>query len=43
MARRQKEYNNKNKEKHLETVKNIIKLTTKIIMNIKRREEDRIK
>ncbi len=40
---RQKEYYNKNKEKHLDTVKNIIKLIKKRFMNILKREEDRIK
>ena len=36
MARRQKEYYNKNKEKHLDTVKKIIKLIKKRFMNILR-------
>ncbi len=43
MARRQKEYYNKNKEKHLDTGKNIIKLIKIKFMNISRRKEDRIK
>ena len=43
MARRQKEYYNKNKEKHLDTVKKIIKLIKKRFMNILKRKEDRIK
>ena len=43
MARRQKEYYNRNKEKHLDTVKNIIKLIKKRFMNVLKRKENRIK
>ncbi len=43
MARRQKEYYNKNKEKHLDTVKKYFKLIKIKFMNISGRKEDRIK
>ena len=43
MARRQKEYYNNNKEKHLDTIKNIIKLIKIKFMNILKRKGHKIK